>query len=85
MIGTTQPFPQVTQQLRAARGSLDSLLVRLVALGLRDCLASRESQPEVDGLLPTALSRNGLRVGDARTASSAAAPSHVALEEGTRR
>ena len=85
MIAAGQPFPQVAQQLLAARGSLDSLLVRLVELELRNCLPSRESQAEVDGLLRTALGRNAPHQGSFAARSRAAAPSHVALEGRTTR
>lgn len=57
MISTDRPFTEVAQQLLAARGSLDSLLVRLVVLELRDCVPSREVRDEVDELLRTALGR----------------------------
>jgi Uncharacterized protein conserved in bacteria len=84
MIAGDQPFPQVAQQLLAARGSLDSLLVRLIELELRDCVPSREARDEVDGLLRTALGRSapartGIRARHARMT----APSHVQLEERT--
>ena len=58
MIDRTQPFPNLAQQILAARGSLDSLLLRLVELELRDCVPSREVRDEVDGLLRTALGRS---------------------------
>lgn len=84
MIAGTQPFPQVAQQLLAARGSLDSLLVRLVELEVRDCVPNREARDEVDGLLRTALgrsasARSGIRARHARVTAS----SHVQLEERT--
>lgn len=55
MIATEQPFTHVAQQLLAARGSLDSLLVRLVELELRDCVSDPRARDEIDGLLRTAL------------------------------
>jgi DNA-binding FrmR family transcriptional regulator len=58
MIGGADPFPNVAQQLLAARGSLDSLLVRLVKLELGDCLPNQEIRDEVDSLLRTALGRS---------------------------
>lgn len=58
MIAGADPFPNVAQQLLAARGSLDSLLVRLVKLELGDCLPNQEIRDEVDGLLRTALGRS---------------------------
>ena len=57
MIAGAEPFPNVAQQLLAARGSLDSLLVRLVELELGDCLPSQAVRDEVDGLLRTVLGR----------------------------
>ena len=58
MIAGADPYPAVAQQLLAARGSLDSLLVRLVEIELGDCLPSPEVRDEVDGLLRTALGRS---------------------------
>jgi hypothetical protein len=58
MIAASRPFPPVAQQLLAARGSLDSLLVRLVELEVRECVPDRESRDAVDGLLRTALGRS---------------------------
>lgn len=74
MIATGRPFAEVAQQLLAARGSLDSLLVRLLELELGDCLRSREMRDEVDGLLRTALGhaasgRRALRSGHSRPAT----------------
>lgn len=61
MIAAGDPFPAIAQQVLAARGSLDSLLVRLVELELGDCLPSQEVRDEVDGLLRTALGRAASR------------------------
>jgi DNA-binding FrmR family transcriptional regulator len=58
MIASGRPFTEVAQQVLAARGSLDSLLVRLVELELRDCLPGRKVRDEVDGLLRAALGRS---------------------------
>jgi hypothetical protein len=58
MITEDRPFADVVQQVLAARGSLDALLVRLVELQLRDCVSSTELRDEVDGLLRTALGRS---------------------------
>lgn len=58
MIAAGRPFPEITQQLLAARGSLDSLLVRLVEIELSDCVPAPETRGEVDDLLRTALGRN---------------------------
>lgn len=61
MIAAGDPFPAIAQQVLAARGSLDSLLVRLIELELGGCLPSREVRDEVDGLLRTALGRPASR------------------------
>jgi DNA-binding FrmR family transcriptional regulator len=58
MIAGADPFPEVAQQLLAARGSLDSLLVRLLELELIDCLPDQQLRDNVDGLLRTALGRS---------------------------
>ena len=58
MISARRPFADVAQQLLAARGSLDSLLVRLVEIELDDCLPIADSRQEVDELLRTALGRS---------------------------
>ena len=58
MITSRRPFAEVAQQLLAARGSLDSLLRRLVELELDDCLPAADARNEVDELLRTALGRN---------------------------
>ena len=57
MITTRRPFAEVAQQLLAARGSLDSLLVRLVEIELDDCVPAADTRGEVDELLRTALGR----------------------------
>lgn len=57
MIQEDRPFSEVAQQILAARGSLDSLLVRLVELELRDCVPGQETRLEVDGLLRAMLGR----------------------------
>ena len=80
MIAASKPFAEVAQQLLAARGSLDSLLVRLVELELRNCLPSRESQAEVDGLLRTALGRNAPHRGSFASGRRRGGKSYVALE-----
>lgn len=81
MVAAADPFPDVAQQLLAARGSLDSLLVRLVELELRDCLPTREVRDEVDGLLRMALGRAGTghcgaRSRHSRLATPTNAPRH---------
>jgi DNA-binding FrmR family transcriptional regulator len=57
MISAARPFPDVAQQLLAARGSLDSLLVRLVEIEVEDCVPTRVAWQEVADLLRTALGR----------------------------
>ncbi|MBI3746514.1 MAG: metal-sensing transcriptional repressor [Chloroflexi bacterium] len=85
MIASSKPFSAVAQQLLAARGSLDSLLVRLVELELRTCLPTRESQAEVDGLLRTALGRNAPHRGSFAARRRTADHPHVAVEGRTTR
>lgn len=58
MITVRRPFAEVAQQLLAARGSLDSLLVRLVEIELADCVPAADTRGEVDELLRTALGRS---------------------------
>lgn len=58
MIAARRPFPEVAQQLLAARGSLDSLLMRLVEIELDDCVPAVDTRDEVDELLRTALGRS---------------------------
>ncbi|MBA3877217.1 MAG: hypothetical protein C0498_09825 [Anaerolinea sp.] len=74
MIAAEEPFPDIAQQLLAARGSLDSLLVRLVELELGDCLPSREVRAEVDGLLRAALGRAASGRGTNRSRHARPAP-----------
>lgn len=54
MIATGRPFPDVAQQLLAARGSLDSLLLRIVELELHECVVGTEERDEIEGLLHVA-------------------------------
>lgn len=61
MIANDTPFTELAQQLLAARGSLDSLLVRLVALELRDCVPELEARHEVGELLRAALGRGAAK------------------------
>lgn len=71
MITARRPFAEVAQQLLAARGSLDSLLVRLVELELDDCLPGADARDEVDDLLRTALGRSApARAGGRRPITS---------------
>ena len=58
MIASGRPFPDIAQQLLAVRGSLDSLLVRLIALELGACVPNPRARDEIDGLLRAALGRN---------------------------
>jgi len=58
MIAAGRPFPEVAQQLLAVRGSLDSLLMRLVEVELDACLPAADTRVEVDDLLRTALGRS---------------------------
>lgn len=80
MIAAGQPFPEAAQQLLAARGSLESLLVRLVELELRNCLPNSEVQEAVDGLIRTALGRNAPARGPFQCRRRAAPPSHIAAQ-----
>ena len=57
MIGSGRSFPAVAQQLLAARGSIDSLLVRLIAIELGKCVPNAQARDEIDGLLRIALRR----------------------------
>ena len=58
MIATERPFRDVAQQLLAARGSLDSLLLRLIEQELRDSIPNPRTRDEIDGLLRAALGRS---------------------------
>jgi len=55
MIAAGRPFRNVAQQLLAARGSLDSLLIRIVELELQECVAGTEERDQIEGLLHVAL------------------------------
>lgn len=59
MIGDGRPFADVAQQLLAARGSLDALLLRLVELELHDCLPGVVGRNQVDAVMRVALGRTG--------------------------
>ncbi len=83
MIAAGQPFPEVARQLLAARGSLDSLLARLVELELCDCVPSREARDEVHGLLRTALGRSAPARFMTRTRRRGPGSSSVGVEERT--
>lgn len=58
MIAAGRPFAEISQQLLAARGSLDSLLIRLVDRELDQCLPASDRRLEIDDLLRSALGRN---------------------------
>lgn len=75
MIATGRSFPDVAQQLLAARGSLDSLLLRIVELELEECLAVSKERDQIEGVLHVALGRTArghwaARVGGRRTMSA---------------
>lgn len=55
MVTDRRQFAEIAQQLLAARGSLDSLLVRLVELELHDCVPNLAARSEVDRLMRSAL------------------------------
>lgn len=75
MIAAGRSFPEVAQQLLAARGSLDSLLVRLVEMELEDCVPAADTRVEVDDLLRTALGRGApVRATGRRRHSTYASP-----------
>ena len=76
MITADRPFHEVAQQLLAARGSLDSLLVRLVEIELDECLPGTKARAEVDDLLRTALGRNAPLRTAARRPRDATLTSH---------
>lgn len=59
MLTEERRFAEVAQQLLAARGSLDSLLVRLVELELESRVPNAQARSEIDGLLRSALGRTG--------------------------
>lgn len=86
MIAADRPFSEIAQQLQAARGSLDSLLVRLVEIELRDCVPTSRARGEVDHLLRTALGRNApLRRATTRRRCPTTARSNTTLEGRTTR
>jgi DNA-binding FrmR family transcriptional regulator len=60
MIAADRPFPEIAQQLSAARGSLDALLIRLVDLELCLRVPNSTVADEVDGLLRAALGRTSV-------------------------
>ena len=81
MISAVRPFPEIAQQLLAARGSLDSLLVRLVEIELQDRLPHGVARNEVDDLLRTALGRTAPVRRVSRPRRRDTPPSHAQLEE----
>ena len=80
MISARRPFAGVAQQLLAARGSLDSLLVRLVELELDDCLPAADTRNEIDDTLRTALGRNAPLRATRRRPQTAPSPSSTGIE-----
>lgn len=81
VITARRPFSEIAQQLLAARGSLDSLLVRLVEIELRECMPASDAREEVDDLLRTALGRSAtLRWPTQQRHRPTTARSHAQLE-----
>ncbi len=72
MIAGGRPFADVAQQVLATRGSLDSLLLRLVELELAHCLPSASRRGEVNALLCAALGRSGAGFHRTRTTARSA-------------
>jgi DNA-binding FrmR family transcriptional regulator len=70
MITDQRPFADIAQQLLAARGSLDSLLVRLVELELQQCVPNPTARGKVDGVMRSAFGRTGPSRHAARSAAS---------------
>jgi DNA-binding FrmR family transcriptional regulator len=58
MVSAGRPYAAVVQQLLAARGSLDSLLVRIVELELARVAPQPEPDPRIAGVLRTAFDRS---------------------------
>ena len=85
MIASERPFPEIAQQLVAVRGSLDSLLVRPIALQLGACVPNPRARNEIDGLLRAALGRNGhgRLPGGARGRAPLARPTTIPALEGS--
>jgi DNA-binding FrmR family transcriptional regulator len=70
MIVERRPFADIAQQLLAARGSLDSLLVRLIELELQECVPNPTARGKVDGLMRSALGHTGASRHAARSPTS---------------
>ena len=84
MIASERPFPDIAQQLLAVRGSLDSLLVRLIALELGACVPNPRARDEIDGLLRAALGRNAYgRPPSSRGEAPLARPTTIPALEGS--
>ena len=79
MITAGRSFAEVAQQLLAARGSLDSLLVRLVEIELADCVLAADTRDEVDELLRTALGRSAPVRATRRRRHPTHQPSHARI------
>lgn len=80
MIASGRPFDEVALQVLAVRGSLDSLLIRLLELELDGCLPSGDERVEVGALVNAALGRRstvgvpGPRAREPRSGSGPAEP-----------
>lgn len=83
MIASEKPFAAVAQQLLAVRGSLDSLLIRLVELELADRLPSHAVRDDVDDLLRTVLGHSTTVPGRRRERQRANRLNHPELAERT--
>jgi DNA-binding FrmR family transcriptional regulator len=73
MIADGRSFAEVAQQLLAARGSLDALLIRLVGLELDACLTDRSQRVDIEALLRAALG-SGLRIRPTREGATGSPP-----------
>lgn len=88
MIAGSRPFADVAQQLLAARGSLDSLLVRLVELELEGCVPNPTARREVhDCCTPRGGGRDtaGARLARGSAGRRRRRNRHVSWKEGHRR
>ena len=83
MIASEQPFAEVGQRLPAVRGSLDSLLIRLVELELADRLPSPAVRDDVDNVLRTVLGHSTTMSGRRREQKRASRFDHPELAERT--
>lgn len=60
MLDEGKPFSSVAQQILAARGSLDGLLLRVLEDALRACVPADPQRGEVVRLLQAAVGQSGL-------------------------